>query len=547
MFKSVDDYKIVLHNSAIIVNDYTWGECITLENYFANWDPVRHTRDYIGIYYDKATRRLFLPRGIDVDLVKRKVQSNMIEPVTTNIIHHYKYAYNSRALKMKLPPRNDEQLEAIKFILCKDKYEKNLSKSQFGLSLLPGKGKTYIASCAIVYTGVRTMVITSQSGILEQWKQRLKQYTDIRDSDICKIEGSPTIDRMINGKSTEYGKMVYLCTHSTLQMYGAKYGWDKVGKLFEVLGIGIKIFDEAHQNFDNMSLIDFAARDVWRTYYLTATPARSDTRENQIYKVYMKNVPNIALFNEETDPHTKYIAIKYNSLPRPSDIAACKTNIYGLSNPLYVNKYLIRNDRFWTMFDYIFNLIYISGGRALFYIATNDGIEKVRQRILMNYPELRYDVGIYSSINIDKQSAKEKKYILTTMKSAGAGEDILHLKYSVVLAEPFKSEVLAMQSLGRTRDDDTTYIELVDVGFKQIVSYYNAKKHVFSKYATECKNYLVDNPRLSAIKEDTRISMRNRFSIPIERNVWSIEGVKFIGERSFPGVYFIESSKNITQ
>ena len=57
MIKSIDDYKIVLHNSAIIVNDYTWGDCITLENYFANWDPVRHSRDYVGIYYDKSTRR----------------------------------------------------------------------------------------------------------------------------------------------------------------------------------------------------------------------------------------------------------------------------------------------------------------------------------------------------------------------------------------------------------------------------------------------------------------------------------------------------------
>ena len=26
-----------------------------------------------------------------------------------------------------------------------------------------------------------------------------------------------------------------------------------------------------------MSLIDFAARDVWRTYYVTATPSRSTT------------------------------------------------------------------------------------------------------------------------------------------------------------------------------------------------------------------------------------------------------------------------------
>jgi hypothetical protein len=294
-----------------------------------------------------------------------------------------------------------------------------------------------------------------------------------------------------------------------------------------------------------MSLIDFAARDVWRTYYITATPARSDVRENQIYKTYMKNVPSISLFNADTDPHTGYIAIKYNSYPRPADINGCKTNAYGLSNPLYINNYLMKNDRFWTMFDYIFDLIYRAGGKALFYIGTNDGILKVYQRIVMLYPELKYNIGIYSSINPNKQEAKEKRFILTTIKSAGAGEDILHLKYSVVLAEPFRSEVLARQTLGRTRDKDTTYIELVDVGFKQIIAYYNAKKSVFTKYATECKNYPVDNPKLAAIKEDTRLHIRNRFSNPIEKNVWSINAVTFIGEdNSIPGVYFADTSLN---
>ena len=55
------------------------------------------------------------------------------------------------------------------------------------------------------------------------------------------------------------------------------------------------------------------------------------------------------------------------------------------------------------------------------------------------------------------------------------------------MAEPFKSEILAKQTLGRTRNPNTECIEVVDDGFRSISRFYNAKKPIFSKYATECR------------------------------------------------------------
>ena len=537
--RMIDDYKMVLHNSAIVINDCSPADFPTLTRRFQIYDPVRHRLDPLGVYYDQQNRKLYLPRGIDVDFVKRKVSSNMEEEFTSTVVHNNQFGYVSRKIGMRYMPRDDTQMEALKFVLCKDKYKYNAGKSQFGVYLNTGKGKTFICSCILSYLGIRSIVITAQSGILDQWKDRLTEYTDIDESEIVKIEGGPMISRILNGTSTLSNKSLYLCTHSTLQSYGSAHGWDKIGELFKKLGIGIKFFDEAHQNFQNMALIDFATRDTWRTYYVTATPSRSDRQEDIIYKLYMKNVPSIDLFNPEVDPHTNYIAIKYNSYPKPADVNACKNSVYGLNNPSYID-YLMRNERFWVMFDYIFSLIYRTGGKALFYIGTNAGILKVKQRILFNYPELVNDIGVYTSINEDKQAAKNKKYILTTTKSAGAGEDIAHLKYSVVLAEPFKSEVLARQTLGRTRDPNTTYIELVDVGFRQLLSYFNAKRPVFTKYATTTKVMTVDNPKLANLGEETRLSIRNRFKNILEFNVVGpIEAVTFAeGKKMMPAVYF---------
>lgn len=534
----IQNYKMVLTNSAIIINDYNLGDCPTLERTFKIWDPVCHTYNIIGMYYDEINKRLYLPRGSDVSYVKRKLQSTSMEDITSTVDRAHNYGYTAN-IKMKKAPRNERQMEALQFMLCKDKYNINSGKSQFSVNLSTGMGKTYCATGTISYLGIRTAIITAQSGILEQWKQRLKDYTDISMNEIVLLEGSAVLNRILNDQSSVTGKSIYLITHSTLQQYGTTYGWDKVGEVFKKLGIGIKIFDEAHQNFVNMAMIDFFT-NTWRTYYLTATPKRSSKDEDKIYQIYMKNIPSISLFDDEIDPHTKYIAMRYNSNPRPMDIINCRSEYYGLNHNKYI-AYLMTNERFWIMFDYIFNLIYRAGGRALFYIGTNDAILKVRDRILLNYPELINQIGVYTSISEDKPFEKTKKYILTTTKSAGAGEDIAHLKYSVVLAEPFKSEVLTVQSLGRTRDPNTIYLELVDVGFKQLVAYYNAKKPVFKKYATSSNQIDVSKEKIYDLKEETRIHIRDRFKQAIRMvNIYEQDAVIFNKnpDKLLPAVYF---------
>ena len=541
MIRSIDDYKIILTNSAIIVNDYNLGDCYTLERNFKIWDPITHSYKILGMYYDPDTRKLYLPRGCDVNYVKMKIQSSMDSNLSSTIVRSHSYGYTV-PIGMKYKPKNDRQEETLRFTLCRDKYQRNTANSQFSVNLTTGAGKTYCATGTISCLGIRSIIITAQTGILNQWIDRILEYTNLPKSEIVMLNGSSTLYRIIQDKSSYTGKSIYLATHSTLQQFGSTYGWDKVGLLFEKLGIGIKIIDEAHMSFLNTTMIDFFT-NVWRTYYLTATPNRSDTIEDKIFQIYMKNVPSISLFDSDNDPHTGYISLKFNSNPKPSDITACNTSMYGLNRIAYV-KYLMKNDRFWIMFDYIFAMIYKAGGKALFYIGTNEAILTVKDRILHNYPELWNDVGVYTSIVTDsdeKALAKEKRYILTTTKSAGAGEDIKHLKYSVVLAEPFKSEVLARQSLGRTRDPNTTYMELVDVGFRQLVRFYNAKKHVFEKYALSCKNINIDNQKLMNLKEDTRMIHMDRLKQALYFNEESpMNAIVNISKevKLIPAVYF---------
>ena len=141
-----------------------------------------------------------------------------------------------------------------------------------------------------------------------------------------------------------------------------------------------------------------------------------------------------------------------------------------------------------------------SEGKWLIYVGTNEAIMKVRDWIHYHYPSMIGLVGVYTSIvdpNI-KSNQLNKKVILSTTKSAGAAMDIKGLTKTVNLAEPFKSRVLAQQTLGRTRADNTQYLDIVDLGFDQTRRFYNFKRPIFSKYATECKEIILGDNDLNA-------------------------------------------------
>jgi hypothetical protein len=247
-------------------------------------------------------------------------------------------------------------------------------------------------------------------------------------------------------------------------------------------------------------MIDFFT-NVFKTYYVTATPARSNKGENKIYQLSIKNVPEIDLFDENKDPHTDYIAIKYNSHPTSYDLNYCR-NAYGLDRNRYVT-YITKNPYFYKALRVIMDMYLRCKGRGLFYIGTNDGVLKIYEWIATNYPQLLGQIGIYTSL-VDREHKlmeKNKKLLLSTTKSAGLGEHIEGLKMTVVLAEPFKSEVITRQTLGRTRDNDTLYVELVDLGFRQLRNFYYAKLPVLNKYALSVSDTTIDNYELEKRSE----------------------------------------------
>lgn len=482
--------KITVRNTCIIINDYNMGDSPQLEEIFKVYDMITHSFNNFGMYYDEKNKRLFLPSGLDLWKIKGYFNEKYYDRETA---HPYKHIQD---IKMKLLPRDEQQQEALRFMVGVNEYENNFHSNQLSVNLNTGKGKTYCSIATVAFFKIKTMIITGSNSLLSQWGQNIISYTNLQQKDIVHISGSDSINMILQEKSQKaLNGQIFLCSHGTLKSFGDTYGWDGVYRLFEILGIGIKIFDEAHTHFENMLMIDYYT-NVYKTYYVTATPGRSNWRENRIFQLSIKNVPNIDLFDENNDPHTDYIAIKWNSRPTPQQISACR-NKYGLDRMKYID-YITKNSNFYSMMHIIMDLVIKCKGRVLMYIGTNDGILRVYHWIGTNYPEFIGDIGIFTSLLSKEQKLKEKqkKLLLSTTKSAGLGEHIEGLKMTIVLAEPFKSEILARQSLGRTRDPKTLYIELVDMGFRYVKKFYFDKLPIFNKYASSVSDSTIDQYEL---------------------------------------------------
>ena len=486
--------KLEVKSTSIVVNNYTIGDIPQLEKCFRIWNPTKHRYEYHEIlYYNEEKKQLYLPRGMDISLIERLVGHKAVIANTYSINNYQIY----KDIKLKYPPKNDVQKEALRFMVGLKPYQATQDRTQLILNLTTGKGKTYISIATIAYTGIKSIVITSSVEWLNQWRERIIYFSNIKDREIYTISGGSSIRYLLNNNNNKIDKTkIFLVTHDTIRNYAEENGWESIRDFFSSIKVGYKFFDEAHLDFKNIMMIDYFS-DVYKTFYITASFGRSSTDENRIYQMSFKKVLSIELYNKQEDAHTKYVALLFKSGANAGEVSSCKGR-YGLDRNKYIN-YLIRKNNYYKLLALLLEIILPklqNDKKALFYIGINDAIKETYEWLNYHYPDLRGNIGIFSMASDNKQLAKTKKIILSTTKSAGACMDIAGLKVTVLLNEPFKSEILAQQTLGRTRDRDTIYIECVDTDFYYCKKYYYAKRPVYVKYATDCTEIKVSQEEL---------------------------------------------------
>lgn len=479
--------NIRIFNTHIEVYPYTKGECPVIENmlsrnemiYKSHGHPV-FRKEAFGYYINDGV--LYLPRGFNTSILESHFNE---EGFVVNGDDPFEKISSGEP---QVEPNTEIQKEAIDFLTSRGNFLYSIRYPQLGLSLKTGEGKTYAAIFAMLVLKMKTIAILHRSIIRDQWLSTLQNMTSLEDDQIYVIKGSSCIDEILEGK---VHADVYLVLHMTILKYANNHGWDKIRKLFKMMKIGLKIIDEAHLHFKDTCMIDFFS-NTKKTFYLTATPGRSDTKESTVFNrafasvVWYGNNIDKALAEKERRKHTKLIIMYFDSksslgyipnLDTPKGFSIYKYIDYEMH---YADDALIR--AITTIIDNTASM----EGKTLITTPKIESSEEVADILRTKYD----DVWTINSSHSEDENNKAKSgtYISSTIKSLGEGVDIKELRI-IINAEPIGSKIVAEQFFGRLREyapDKFTYMyHLVDLAIPKSTIWLNKVMPVFRKKAEE--------------------------------------------------------------
>lgn len=457
--------RVNVKHTSIEIQPYVPQTAPQLERLLMIYDKVTHKHINVGLEYIEEEKRLLIPRGISVGFLEKTFDTVANMDGNHDPVQHIK-------LRVNLKPKNDNQREAIAFLLGEGKYRSNKKYSRLMLTLDTGEGKTYCAVTTIGFLQMRSAIMVPDNGLMAQWEERFYQYTNITEYDIYRISGSASIKKLMKMSDKEIKYKIFLVSHKTITSYAKKHGWLAITEVFKKMKIGVKIYDEAHKLMHNMIKIDLYTNTKYNLY-LTATAGRSDIKEDIIYNRVFSNIPNFFVKKELEDNYLNVLVLQYDSRPSYLVQAECK-NMHGFDANKYMN-YCAEGGGQELFFKCIFmvldsieeKLIQNPNMKIAFLLKRLSVTRKVKKLIAQRYPHFAKSIGLYTSdySGDAKEKQLQKQIILSTTKSMDAGIDVPGLHY-MVMAEPYRSAILGRQVSGRLRNiGEVHYIEIVDMGF----------------------------------------------------------------------------------
>lgn len=476
---------IDVNNTSIKIHPYEMGEYPSLEKSLSLFDKLTFSLT-TAYHYNEDNKVLTIPRGISI----AKLESTFGVYANINKISD---SYTRSIVKLNSPPRDEKQMEAIDFLLSNGNYKNLSSHSRLLLELDTGVGKTYCTIAAMCAMKIKGAVILNSLDLINQWKDRIMEYSNIVEGEIFIVKGLPTIKKILNGKTEKH--KVYLISHATIRSYASSNGWEAVTDVFQKMNIGIKVYDEAHKELINTIFIDMFT-NTKKTIYLTATAGRSDVFENKLYGRIYGSVPSLSIKRKKEEAYLTSIIIKYDSKPNIMD-RQNMVSMKGLNSNLYLEYEVFGKGRllfYRSIFTILETIKTKEDGQIAILAGRKNAVKDIIGFIEKNFPEYRGDIGEFTSDikGAEKEKQKSKKIIVTTFKSFGTGMDLKKLRY-LIMCEPYSSKITLHQTTGRLRDigGNLYYFELVDIGIPSRLKQFNSIKNNLLSVSKHCKEFTI--------------------------------------------------------
>ena len=470
--------NIDVFNTHIEMYPYKKDDLPVIEDMYTATDKFSGNEFPCGYMIEDG--KLYLPRGTSISKLER-----ITEEKPNFITESDPYQEMSRQHYSLYDPRNNVQEESIKFLTSEGK--------QLGLNLSTGVGKTFCVAYSSTKLNLKTLIITPNEALKQQWISTYHKMFDYRPKDLMNIAGSNIMEAILEDNVDPAD--VYFVNHQTLRSFLSSHNGYMLHKFFKKLNVGIKVYDESHMEFANILLMDFFS-NTDRTWYLTATFDRSDKTESACFKRAFNSVSTYGEMESKQmiRKHVIYHVVNINSMISPKDRATVM-GWNGMSSISY-GKYAFFTDQNQTAYKTILDILNKTKdveGKTLIFIPLIDAVDEVVKKLKIDFPDKSIS-AYHSRLSADeKKSAEKKDIIVSTIKSCGTGRDIPGLR-CVICAEPIASKVVAEQMIGRLRpyaeDKDTYFFDIVDVCIPAINWWWKSR---IKKIETLVKNIIYLN------------------------------------------------------
>ena len=356
----------------------------------------------------------------------------------------------------------DYQIEIMDTII-QEYCNSDMTLKQYGgsiISIPPGQGKTVLAINLITKLNVRSLIIVHKTFLLNQWTERIQQYTDA------------SIGIIQQDKIDVNNKQIVIAMLQSISMR------DYDNELFK--SFPLVIYDECHHLGAKIfckSLIKVNAQ-----YYLglSATPERKDNLD-KVFKYFLGDIKyrgdKSVNTNVQVDVHNFYI--KDNILFKTLQNKFRKI----IKLPEMITNLCKIDERNILIINIIINILKKEPTRKILLLSSRCNESSVNHLKIISDKLSEYQWGYYKGgmKKIQLEQSSNKQIIIGTYNMAQEGLDIPSLD-TLIMATPLVGDII--QTCGRIlRGENKNFPLIIDIVDNLIPFNNQAKKR--SKYYKE--------------------------------------------------------------
>lgn len=476
--------KVIFRHGHIAITDYRSKEHKHFEYELSIWDPISFKSTMIGGYYIPELLEFRINRGCNVQFLKRHFPNHEF------CVDNQSFQYDKIDIKLLAAPRDDFQKTALTFMACEGHYKQYANYTQQLIDADVGDGKTYCGTAASAIWTAKSVVFVPIGRLLGQWRDSFLTFTNLEEEDVMIVKGSSKCEEIRLGQHLD--KKVFIFSIDTFDSYLKQVGPLRTEEMLSMTHAYHKIVDEVHRDMGILRKLE-ALSNFRMNYYMSASPGRSDSKEDKIFLKLFTNTPRFGSnFKNESEKHINFVVKKYEFIPTMYQEREMYRPKIGLNTKQYERVLLEATKEQRESFDQsILTMLNWSKkmikpkNKILILTNTIAGTEYVKQLAEQVFPG--ECASYYSSMKPkEKEAALKKRIISATEGSLGTGADIKGIQH-VYNILTYSNKIGAKQYPGRGRkiDDKTpiVYVEFVNMEYRRTYLQFQKRRPYLRKYA----------------------------------------------------------------